>query len=97
MLEAVPEKAAHLVAGLEARVAQFPDKIGNVRGLGLYQGFTVTGAGNKGRLVDLALETESLLLLGAGSDSIRFRPPLDVTMADIDDLMVRLGRLLERL
>ncbi|MBW8882321.1 MAG: aminotransferase class III-fold pyridoxal phosphate-dependent enzyme, partial [Asticcacaulis sp.] len=97
LLEAVPEKTAHLVAGLESLVERFPEKIGNVRGFGLYQGFTVTGTGNKGRLVDMALEQESLLLLGAGSDSIRFRPPLDVTKANIDDLVVRLGRLLERL
>lgn len=97
LLEAVADKTAHLVAGLEGLVERFPEKIANVRGLGLYQGFTVMGTGNKGRLVDLALETESLLLLGAGSDSIRFRPPLDVTLSDIDELMVRLSRLLERL
>ncbi len=97
LLEAVAEKAAYLVAGLESLVDRFPGKICNVRGLGLYQGLTVLGAGNKGQLVDLALEQESLLLLGAGSDSIRFRPPLDVTLGDIDELIVRLGRLLTRL
>lgn len=97
LLEAVAAKAETLVAGLQALVERFPEKISNVRGLGLYQGFTVAGAGNKGRLVDLALETENLLLLGAGTDSIRFRPPLDVTYADTDEMLSRLGRVLERL
>lgn len=97
LLEAVPAKTARLVAGVEALVARFPDKIVNVRGWGLYQGFTVLGAGNKGRLVDVALETENLLLLGAGTDSIRFRPPIDVTEADIDAMLAMLGRVLERL
>ena len=97
LIEAVPIKTARLVAGLEALVARFPGKIANVRGLGLYQGFTVLGAGNKGRLVDLALEGENLLLLGAGTDSIRFRPPIDVTEADIDAMLAMLARVLERL
>ncbi len=97
LLEAVPVKTAHLIAGLEKLVERFPEKIGNIRGLGLYQGFTVEGAGNKGRLVDLALESEDLLLLGAGTNSIRFRPPLDVTIADIDMMLDKLGRIIARL
>ncbi len=97
LLEAVPLKTEKLVAGLQTLVERFPEKISNVRGLGLYQGFTVMGAGNKGRLVDLALGTENLLLLGAGTDSIRFRPPLDVTEADMDEMLARLARVLERL
>jgi L-lysine 6-transaminase len=97
LIAAVPAKTAKLVAGLEALVARFPDKIANIRGLGLYQGFSVLGAGNKAKLVGLALEQENMLLLGAGVDSIRFRPPLDVAAADIDTMLLRLGRLLERL
>ncbi len=47
--------------------------------------------------MDLALQEENLLLLGAGRSSIRLRPPLDVTVADIDELQGRLGRILQRL
>lgn len=97
LIEAVPSKAAKLVQGLDALAQRFADKIGNIRGLGLYQGFTVLGAGKKARLIDLALEQENLLLLGAGVDSIRFRPPLDVTEADIATMLIRLGRVLEGL
>jgi L-lysine 6-transaminase len=97
LLDAVPAKTVYLVDGLATLTEQFPDKIGNVRGLGLYQGFTVFGSGNKARLVDLALETENLILLGAGTDSIRFRPPLDITETDIDEMLARLGRVLQRL
>ncbi|WP_031236888.1 aminotransferase class III-fold pyridoxal phosphate-dependent enzyme [Asticcacaulis sp. AC460] len=97
LLEAVPAKTERLIAGLQGLVAQYPGKIANVRGWGLYQGFTVLGAGNKGRLVELALESENLLLLGAGTDSIRFRPPIDVTENDIDNLVATLGRALAKL
>ena len=97
LLEQVTAKGARLTAGLESLVEYHPNLISNVRGLGLYQGFTLNDRSNKGRLIDLALDTEDLLLLGAGTDSIRFRPPLDVTEAEIDEMLVRLERALNRL
>lgn len=97
LLDQVPTKAARLIAGLEALVQRNQHLISNVRGLGLYQGFTMNDRANKRRLVDTGLETEDLLLLGAGTDSIRFRPPLDVTEAEIDEMLVRLERALSRL
>jgi len=96
LLAQVPEKADYLLAGLRQLADRHPGLIGNIRGLGLYQGFTVA-EGLKARLTDLALEQESLLLLGAGTDSIRFRPPLDVTADDIDDMLTRLDRSLVQL
>ncbi len=97
LLDQVAGKARRLTAGLEALVERYPLLISNVRGLGLYQGFTMNDRANKARLVDMALESENLLLLGAGTDSIRFRPPLDVTEAEIDEMLGRLGRALEHL
>lgn len=97
LLAAVPDKAARLVAGLKDLVARHPLRIGNVRGLGLYQGFSLTCPDDKGRLIERALEQEDLLLLGAGQSSIRFRPPLDVSLEEIDQMLVKLDRLLEQL
>jgi len=97
LLGQVAAKAERLIRGLEALVERNQHLISNVRGLGLYQGFTVNDRSNKGRLIDLALDTENLLLLGAGTDSIRFRPPLDVAEAEIDEMLVRLERALKRL
>ena len=97
LMDAVAAKTERLLGGLKALVEQHPNLISQVRGLGLYQGLTVNDPRNKGRLVELALESENLLLLGAGTDSIRFRPPLDVTEADIDEMLVMLGRVLARL
>lgn len=97
LIEKVPTKSERLVAGLNTLEARFPTKICNVRGLGLYQGFNVLGQGGKGRLIELALQEENLLLLGAGTYSVRLRPPLDVSQADIDALIAALGRLLEKL
>ncbi len=97
LLDGVAAKAARLTNGLEALVERHPSLISNVRGLGLYQGFTVNDRTNKSRLIDQTLDGEDMLLLGAGTDSIRFRPPLDVTEAEIDEMLVRLERVLSRL
>ncbi len=97
LIEQVPEKTAALVAMLEGLQARWPSWIRNVRGAGLYQGFSTTTAEQKARLVEAALQEEDLLLLGAGPLSVRFRPPLTVTMDDIAELGRRLTRLLERL
>jgi len=97
LVSAARVKGLRLSSGLEALRERHPGLMGNVRGLGLYQGFSLADPADKARLIDSALEDENLLLLGAGSDSIRFRPALDVTEAEIDLLLEKLGRLLARL
>ncbi len=64
--------------------------------MGLYQGFTMRQAQWRVLLVEQALLEENLLLLGAGRHSVRLRPPLDVTVADIDESLSRLVRVLQR-
>jgi L-lysine 6-transaminase len=94
LIEAVPKKAWALSKGLRKLRAAYPSLISNVRGIGLYQGFTVASPGAKARLISRALQEESLLLLGAGLDSIRFRPSLSVTLEDIENMLGKLNRLL---
>ena len=97
LLEQVPAKAARLVAGLESMVAAHPDTVFNVRGLGLYQGFSFRRAEDKSAFQRHALQSEDLLLLGAGTHTIRLRPNLEVTDADIDLLLEKMGRSLQTL
>ena len=80
-----------LAEGLRQLAGSFPEKMGNVRGMGLYQGFTLRRPEDKGRLIDIALQQYDLLLLGAGGDSIRTRPNLSVTAADVDQFLEILG------
>lgn len=56
--------------------------VSNVRGLGLYQGFSLDTTARKGELIDAALK-RGLLLLGAGNRSIRTRPNLSVTRDEV--------------
>jgi len=97
LIEQVPAKTERLVGGLNALVDKYSDLIFNVRGLGLYQGFTLRKATDRNRLKSLALQKEHLLLLGAGTQSIRFRPVLDVTIDDIELMLAKLDRALANL
>lgn len=94
LIDQVPEKTLHLLHGLADLRDKHPDKIFNIRGMGLYQGFSLSKADKLNSLIDYALEKESLLLLEAGTDSIRFRPVLDVSLSDIDLLIKKLDRCL---
>lgn len=94
LIEQVEGKTAHLLRRLKELQAEFPAKLRNIRGAGLYQGFSLATPAMKSQLVDLALQRESLLLLGAGRNSVRLRPHLNVTTDDIDRLATTLRGLL---
>jgi L-lysine 6-transaminase len=94
LIEQVAAKADHLVAGLNHLAREYRDLIFNVRGLGLYQGFTLRNPTQQSRLRQIALRNEQMLLLGCGMQSIRFRPVLDVTVDDIDLMLYKLSRAL---
>lgn len=94
LINAVEAKGNRLFSGLNALADTYDQVIGNVRGLGLYMGFSLHDKTNRARLIDRAYGEENLLLLTAGADSIRLRPPLDITEDEIDDMLKRLGRVL---
>ena len=97
LIEQVPVKTDHLVNGLTTLNQKFLHRMFNIRGLGLYQGFTMRKPEWRNQLLDIALETENMLLLGAGGSSIRFRPVIDVTREDITLMIDKLNRCLEKL
>ena len=80
---------ARLAEGLRA-IERETGLISNVRGMGLYQGFSCASPEAKRELVDRALTEHGLLLLGAGSRTIRTRPNLSCTAEDVDRFLVLL-------
>ena len=97
LIEQVPEKTARLRTGLDRLATTHPKILYNPRGLGLYQGFSLHPQIKKSTFLDIALEQESLLLLGAGTNSIRLRPTLSITNEEIDLLIEKLTRCIARL
>lgn len=94
--ESLVDRAArvgdYLASRLEELRKEFAPMMSNVRGLGLYQGFSLDTPARKSAVIRHALADEDLLLLGAGNRTIRFRPNLSVTEADVDELVTRLRR-----
>jgi L-lysine 6-transaminase len=96
LIEKAAEKGKRLEAGLRRLVEKHQPKAFNVRGLGLYQGFSLDTPDRKAKLVELCREEFNLLLLGAGMRSIRTRPNLSVTEAEIDHFVEILDQALAK-
>jgi L-lysine 6-transaminase len=90
------ENGERLAAGLRRLVCEH-EHVSNVRGLGLYQGVTLTSGERKAAAIHVAREEFDLLLLGAGHRSIRTRPNLSVTAEEVDDFLVRLDGVFTRI
>jgi L-lysine 6-transaminase len=85
--ESLVEQAArvgkHLVTGLQRLGENHPQFLSNPRGLGLFCAVDVTDKPTRAKLIAACFE-RGLMLIGCGESSIRFRPALVVTEADID-------------
>jgi L-lysine 6-transaminase len=97
LIPAARVKGERLALGLRGLAARYPTLVSNVRGVGLYQGFSLVPEELASRLVDMALREEGLLLLCAGMGSIRLRPNLSVTEAEIDRFLNLLDGCLQKL
>lgn len=91
------ENGEYLAEKLRELQTAHPQKVSNVRGMGLYQGFSLATEELKGELIRKAREEFGLLLLGAGERTVRLRPSLSVTRQDIDVLAERLNAALNSL
>lgn len=87
VLENVQARGAQLTEGLEAISARHPGMLGNVRGWGLLKGIEVVADGvPPGDVVKAAME-EGLLVVAAGSNVVRFVPPLIITEQEIESAL----------
>ena len=82
LMENATRIGAHLLDGLRSLAKKYP-VIYNPRGLGLMVAMSLEGTGLPSRLVEEAFG-RGLLIFSCGFDSIRFIPPLDVTIREAD-------------
>ncbi len=90
ILEHVNKVSAYLEAKLDELAAEY-DCIDTRRGVGLMQGLVFNTP--VGDIIKKALE-EGLILINAGTNIIRFVPPLIITEKDVDDMLVILKKCL---
>lgn len=74
---------AHLLIRLEELALEFPDVVHDVRGRGLMCAFSLPTPAQRDALL-AALWERGVIMLGSGPDSVRFRPALTVTRAELD-------------
>lgn len=89
ILEHVQETAPYLEEKLDELVEKY-DFLTERRGKGLMQGLVVSGR-PVGEIINKAIEN-GLFVLSAGSDVLRFVPPLIITKADIDEMVEKLEK-----
>jgi L-lysine 6-transaminase len=73
----------HLLAQLNGLAGEFPAVISNARGRGLFAAFDVITPEARTEIRTKCLQ-KGLIILPSGERSIRFRPPLNVTVQEID-------------
>ena len=82
LLENATRVGGHLLEGLKSLKQKHP-RVNNPRGLGLMVAMSVEGNGMAVKLVEEAFR-RGLLVFTCGFDSIRFMPPLDLTVREAD-------------
>lgn len=78
-------------------VAGRHEMVSDVRGRGLMCAFSLPGKGSRDAVIAALRDDEKVLLLGCGTRSIRFRPALTVTEAELEAGVAALDRVLSRL
>lgn len=74
----------YLQTKLKELSEKHPDKISNTRGLGLFCAFDCSNTEMRNEVTKKSLE-KNLLILGCGEKSIRFRPPINISKAEIEE------------
>ena len=97
LLSHVQERGEQLRQGLSQRVDQWPELLAGERGWGLIRGLLLhEGTVSAIDVVKAAME-EGLLLVPAGTQVVRFVPPLVISRREVRQALERLDRTLARL
>ena len=94
LVEHAATAGAHLLSGLQGLQAKRPGVLSNARGRGLMCAIDFAGGDVRGAVQGKAYEL-GMIILGCGTQSLRFRPPLDITVAEIDEALGLLEKAIE--
>jgi len=91
LVENAATVGAHHLVRLQELQGAMPDVIANARGRGLMCAIDLPDTDTRNRAIDKAYDL-GLMILGCGHRSLRFRPPLDITRAEVDEAIDLLAR-----
>jgi L-lysine 6-transaminase len=84
----------HLLRGLEVLQAKRPGLLSNARGRGLMCAIDFPDGDTRNAVAGKAYEL-GMIILSCGTKSLRFRPPLDITAAEVDEALDILAKATE--
>jgi L-lysine 6-transaminase len=94
LLDNAATVGAHLLAGLQAMQARRPGLLANARGRGLMCAIDFPDTETRDAVGAKCYEL-GMIILPCGTKSLRFRPPLDITAAEVDEALATIGRATE--
>jgi L-lysine 6-transaminase len=86
MVENAATVGTHLLRGLEAMQSRHAGVLSNARGRGLMCAIDFPDGDIRGAVAGKAYEM-GMIILSCGTHSLRFRPPLDITTAEVDEAL----------
>jgi L-lysine 6-transaminase len=95
LVENAATVGAHLKRSLEAMVAERPDVLSNPRGKGLMCALDLRDGAMRDAVADRCYEL-GMIILACGHNGLRFRPPLDITAAEVDEGLGILRKAVEK-
>jgi L-lysine 6-transaminase len=92
LVENAAKVGAHLLTRLQALSKEFPRLITNARGRGLMCAIDFPDGKVRDEVADKSYEL-GMVILPCGHRSLRFRPPLDITSAEVDEAVDIIGQI----
>ena len=83
LVEQADVNGAYLLDAIEAVQADYADLVSNARGAGLMCAFDMPDEDTRDKAVSLILQNGAFIL-GSGTHTMRFRPPLNISREEID-------------
>ncbi len=96
LLENARAVGAHLLGRIRELAAEFPGLVTAARGRGLMCAFDLPSPEIRKRYLAAAFE-KGVIMLGSGERSVRFRPALNMTTAEVDEGITRVRAALQAL
>jgi L-lysine 6-transaminase len=84
LVEHSAQAGEHLRRGLERLEQERPEHVSNARGRGLMCAIDLPDGATRDAVAQKMYQLGAVIL-GCGPRSLRFRPPLDVTLAELDE------------
>ena len=85
----------HLLNSLTSLTGEMPEALSNARGRGLMCAVDLPDGASRDAVRN-AMYERGVIILGCGTRSLRFRPPLDITSAEVDEALELLSTSVRR-